>query len=175
MKEKFGLIVFIIICIVVLLLAKNLSSSKVETEINNEVEVNTVLEDENITTTVISSYDQNNAGAFYLEEMEQTNEEVLEVTDANFEKEVLQSDKKVLVEFYADWCEPCKTLAPILEEIAEENQDLEVVRVDVDTSENIATKYRATSIPLLVVIENGKEIDRAVGALPKKEILELVK
>lgn len=175
MKEKFGLIIFIIIFIVVVLLAKNLSSSKVETEINNEVEENTVLEDENITTTVISSYDQNNAGAFYLDEIEQATGEVLEVTDASFETEVLESDKKVLVEFYADWCEPCKTLAPILEEIAAENLDLKVVKVDIDINENTATKYRATSIPLLVVIENGKEIDRAVGALPKKEILELVK
>ena len=100
---------------------------------------------------------------------------VIEVNENNFEKEVLKSDKKVLIDFYADWCGPCKTLSPIVEEFAKENPDIKVVKVDVDANENLSYKYNANYIPLLVVIENGKEVNRNVGVIPKKEILELVK
>ena len=100
---------------------------------------------------------------------------VIEVTDETFQKEVLESDKKILVEFYADWCGPCKKLSPILEEIAKENVDLKVVKVNVDDNTDLAAKYGTNYIPLLVVIEDGIEVNKGVGALSKEDILELVK
>lgn len=106
---------------------------------------------------------------------DEKNTVVIEVTEETFEEEVLKSDKKVLIDFYADWCGPCKTLSPIVEEVAEENPDIKVVKIDVDASENLAYKYKAYSIPTLVVIENGEEVNRSVGAIPKEEVLELVK
>lgn len=98
-----------------------------------------------------------------------------EVTESTFESEVLKSDKTVLVDFYADWCNPCKILSPILEEVARENQDIKLVKVNVDTNENLAYEYRAYSIPTLVVIKNGVEVTRGVGAMPKEDVLELIK
>ena len=100
---------------------------------------------------------------------------IIEVTSKTFEEEVLKSDKKVLVDFYADWCDPCHMLHPIIEEIAEENPDIKVVQVNVDNAEDLAIKYRAMSIPLLVVIENGKEVDRSVGVVEKEYILDMLK
>ena len=195
MKEKIKLIVLIILFVSLLLVVNNLLSDTKPTPIANEIEsntntntninlntnteinTNTALETEdNTTTSVISSYDSNNSDGFYVDMAEAENAgKVLEVTEENFSKEVLLSRKKVLVEFYADWCSPCKTLSPILEEIAKENLDLKVVKVNVDESSYIASHYGANYIPLLVVIENGNEVDRAVGALPKKDILELIK
>ena len=177
MKEKIKLIVLIILFVSLLLAVNNLLNNTEQTQVANEIETNTAIEvEENITTTVISSYNENKAAGFYTDIVEEEKTgEVFEVTEENFTKEVLKSSKKVLVEFYADWCSPCKTLSPILEEIAKENLDLKVVKVNVDESSYIASQYGANYIPLLVVIEDGKEINSAVGALPKKEILELIK
>ncbi len=100
---------------------------------------------------------------------------VLEFTSSDFEKEVLQSEKPVLVDFYADWCGPCKMLAPIVDEIAEENQDIKVCRINIDENQDLAVEYGIMSIPTLVVIKNGKEVSRTVGVVGKKEILELVR
>jgi len=99
----------------------------------------------------------------------------LKVTEANFEKEVLNSEKTVLIDFYADWCGPCKRLAPIVEDVAKENPNLKVVKIDVDNNPSLAYKYNATSIPTLVVIKNGEEVNRAVGLVSKETILDLVK
>ena len=100
---------------------------------------------------------------------------VLEFTSSDFEKEVLQSEKPVLVDFYADWCGPCKMLAPIVDQIAEENQDIKVCRINIDENQDLAVEYGIMSIPTLVVIKNGKEVSRTVGVVGKKEILELVR
>ena len=81
----------------------------------------------------------------------------------------------VLVDFYADWCGPCKRLAPIVEDVAKENPNLKVVKIDVDNNPSLAYKYNATSIPTLVVIKNGEEVNRAVGLVSKETILDLVK
>ena len=80
----------------------------------------------------------------------------------------------VLVDFYADWCGPCKMLAPIVDEIAQENDDIKVVKVNVDENPNIALDYKVMSIPTLVVIKGGKEVSRSVGVVDKKEILEML-
>ena len=112
------------------------------------------------------------------EQVEYQNEEnktnILNVTSENFESEVLQSDKTVLIDFYADWCGPCKILSPIVEEVAKENADVKVVKINVDSEQEIAIKYRIMSIPTLVVIKEGKEINRAIGIIEKSEILTLL-
>ena len=100
---------------------------------------------------------------------------VIPVTSANFEQEVLNSDKIVLVDFYADWCGPCKILSPRVAEIANENKDLKVVKINVDQNEDLARKYNISSMPTLLVIENGKELNRAVGALSKSTVLKFVR
>lgn len=100
---------------------------------------------------------------------------LMQVTSENFETEVLKSDKTVVVEFYANWCEPCKEYEPILEALATENTDIKVVKVNVDTSNDIATKYKIISIPTTVVIKNGEEVNRVVGMMKKEHILEMTK
>ena len=96
------------------------------------------------------------------------------ITNDNFKTEVLQSEMSVLVDFYADWCGPCKMLAQIVDEIAQENDDIKVVKVNVDENPNIALDYKVMSIPTLVVIKGGKEVSRSVGVVDKKEILEML-
>ncbi len=98
----------------------------------------------------------------------------MEVTSANFEEEVLKSEKPVLIDFYATWCGPCKILSPMVEEAAQENEDVKFVKIDIDKTEDIAIKYQVMSIPTLVLIQNGEEKDRRVGILDKDQILDLV-
>ena len=109
------------------------------------------------------------------EEREENKVEVLKVTSESFEKEVLQSEKTVLVDFYADWCGPCKMLAPIIQEIANENENIKVVKVNIDEAQDLAEKYDVMSIPTTVVIKNGQEVDRTVGYVGKETILNMVK
>ncbi len=101
--------------------------------------------------------------------------EVIKVTSANFDEEVLNSDKTVLIDFYTDWCGPCKMLSPVLESVVEENQDLKVVKIDVDIEQDLAIKYQVMSIPTIVVIKNGQEVNRSVGVVNKSQIVEMVK
>lgn len=103
------------------------------------------------------------------------NMNIIKVSDENFEQEVLNSNIPVLVDFYADWCGPCKMLSPIVDEVAKENEDIKVVKVNVDESQNTAIKYQVMSIPTLVVIKNGNEVNRSVGLIDKQEVLNLVK
>ncbi len=100
---------------------------------------------------------------------------VQEIVSSEFENEVLNSDKKVLVDFYATWCGPCKIISPIIEEVAKENPEVKFVKVDIDANQELAEKYEVVYIPTLVVIENGKEITKSVGAISKEEILNLIK
>ena len=101
--------------------------------------------------------------------------EILKVTSENFESEVLQSDKPVLIDFYADWCGPCKMLSPIVDEVAEENTDIKVVKINVDNAQDLAMKYQVMSIPTLVVIKDGKEVNRSVGLIDKADVISLIK
>ena len=100
--------------------------------------------------------------------------EILEVTKENFEEEVINSEKTVLIDFYADWCDPCKRLEPTIQKIANENENLKVVRVNVDQEEELAIEYEALSIPTLVVIKEGSETARGVGVMRKSEIVNLL-
>ena len=99
----------------------------------------------------------------------------LKITAANFENEVLRPDKPVLLDFYADWCGPCKMLAPVLHEIAEENADtLKVGKINVDEQMELAMRFQVSSIPMLVVFKNGKAVAKSVGYRPKAEIAAMV-
>ena len=106
---------------------------------------------------------------------EESGMEIMKVTSANFQDEVLNSDKTVLIDFYADWCGPCKMFSPIVESVAAENEDIKVVKIDVDNAQDIAIKYQVMSIPTTVVIKDGKEVNRAVGMMSKSDLLEMVK
>ena len=106
---------------------------------------------------------------------EENTMEILNVTSANFEKEVLNSEKTVIIDFYADWCGPCKMFSPIIESVANENEDVKVVKINVDNAQDLAIKYQVMSIPTTVIIQNGKEVDRAVGIISKSDLLEMVK
>ena len=99
---------------------------------------------------------------------------VVNVNKENFETEVLKCDKKVLVDFNASWCGPCRMLKPIVEEISEENKDLKVVSIDVDSESELAEKYGVFSIPCLVVFDNGEEVKRNVGLISKDEIESII-
>lgn len=109
------------------------------------------------------------------ENEEEDSMNVLKVTDDTFEQEVLKSNIPVLIDFYADWCGPCKMLSPIVDEVAAENDDIKVVKVNVDEAQNTAIKYQVMSIPTLVVIKNGNEVNRSVGVIDKDEIINMVK
>lgn len=101
--------------------------------------------------------------------------EILKIDSENFEEEVIKSEKTVLIDFFADWCGPCKMLSPIIEKFAKENNETKVVKINVDDSPDLAVKYGVMSIPTLVVIKNGEEVNRSVGLIDKSEILDLVK
>ncbi|SER75320.1 thioredoxin [Lachnobacterium bovis] len=96
------------------------------------------------------------------------------IKKSNFEEEVINSDSPVLVDFWADWCGPCKMLSPVLSEIAEENDTFKIGKVNVDSDHVLAQKYVITNIPCLVLFKDGKEVDRLVGFHSKEEIIEFV-
>lgn len=98
----------------------------------------------------------------------------INVTVNNFEEEVLNSDKPVLIDFWASWCGPCRMIAPIVEEIAEERSDIKVAKINVDDEPALANKFGVMSIPTLVVMKDGEVVNQAVGVRPKPQILSLL-
>ncbi len=99
---------------------------------------------------------------------------VIEVNKDNFEKEVINSDKKVLADFNADWCGPCRMLKPIIEEFAETNDEIKVVSINIDDEDELSEKYNVSSIPCLVVFDKGKEVKRNVGLISRDDIDDLI-
>ena len=100
---------------------------------------------------------------------------VIKITKDNYRQEVLQSDKPVLVDFWASWCGPCRMVSPIVDEIAQERPDVKVVKVNVDQEQELALQFGVMSIPTLVVMKDGKVVNQAVGVRPKEQILDLLK
>ena len=98
----------------------------------------------------------------------------LHINKDNFHKEVLNSDKPVLLDFFASWCGPCRMVAPILDEIAEEREDIKVCKVDIDEQPQLASRYRIMSVPTLMVLKNGQVMEQSIGAKPKHQILAMV-
>ena len=99
---------------------------------------------------------------------------VISITKENFEQEVLRSEKPVLLDFYADWCGPCRMVAPAVHEIAEENAHIKVGKINVDEQPELAVRFQVSSIPLLVVMQEGKVVNQALGARSKDAILKLI-
>lgn len=98
----------------------------------------------------------------------------IKITNENFEAEVLNCDKTVLLDFWASWCGPCKMVSPIIDQIAEEHPEIKVGKVNVDEEQALAAEFKIMSIPSIFVVKGGKIVNQAVGAIPKSQILELL-
>lgn len=100
---------------------------------------------------------------------------VVNITVENFEAEVVNSDKPVLVDFWASWCGPCQMLSPLVDQVAEEVKSVKVGKVNVDEQPDLAVKFGVMSIPMLILFENGEAVKKSVGAIPKSQILDFIK
>ena len=152
MKKKLLWILVLVLLIIILIIASIYINTKSQEYVN-----------ESVTENMINK----------AEDKEELN--VLEVNDKNFEREVLKSDIPVLVDFYANWCGPCKIFSPIVAEVAKEREDVKVVKVNVDEAQETSLKYQIMSIPTLIFIKEGKEANRSVGIINKSELLNFIK
>jgi thioredoxin 1 len=96
--------------------------------------------------------------------------QIIDVTDTNFDAEVLESETPVIVDFWAPWCGPCRVVAPILEQMNAEREDIRVVKLNVDENQNTAMRYEILSIPTLILFKNGQASKKVIGALPKARL-----
>mgnify|MGYP005770988067 FL=1 len=99
---------------------------------------------------------------------------VMNITKNNFQEEVINSEKPVLLDFWAEWCGPCRMMSPVVDEIAEERSDIKVGKINVDAQQELAAKFGIMSIPTLVVMKDGKIVNQSVGAGPKSRILAML-
>lgn len=174
MAKKILVIIGIVIFIIFLIFANFLLKKESEKALKQESETSQK-ETKNVSQQESEKNLSQNSGELIKNKEEENNMEILKVTGENFESEVLKNEKPVLIDFYADWCGPCKMLSPIVDEVAQENTDIKVVKVNVDDAQDLAMKYQIMSIPTLVVIKDGKEFRRTVGLVSKSEIEALIK
>ena len=99
---------------------------------------------------------------------------IIHINKDNFHEEVIGSDKPVLLDFWAPWCGPCRLMSPILDQLAEENEDIKVAKVNVDEEPELAGQFRVYSIPTLTVMKNGELVHQSAGAKPKNQILSMI-
>lgn len=150
--------------------SNNYKTNTVVATDNNMIVENALVESNHVNNNL----NNNNAGSNTVENNNNDDAGIIEVTEKDFDNEVLNSDKPVLIDFYADWCEPCKILYPIIEEIAEENENIKVVRINVDNEFDLSMQYQVMSIPTMVVIKNGEEVNRIIGVNTKENILSIL-
>jgi len=100
---------------------------------------------------------------------------ILHITKENFEQEVLKAEKPVLVDFFATWCGPCKMIGPVVEQIASENDDISVVKIDIDEEPELASKYQVTGVPTIMLFKGGEVKDISVGVVPKSKLESMFK
>ena len=98
----------------------------------------------------------------------------LNITKENFQKEIIESEKPVLLDFFATWCGRCQMLSPVIDEIAAERSDIKVAKINVGEQRDLARQYKVMSVPTLMVIRNGEVVNRSLGAMPKHEVLSLL-
>lgn len=153
MKEKIKIIVLIVVLVICIFGIKYILDTETEKMINND-------------TFSEEYYDES-------EDLKVSS--VITVTEDTFDEEVLNSDKKVVVDFYADWCGPCKQMEPIFEKVASETKDVKFVRLNVDYAQELSLKYGAYSIPFLVVFENGEVVETNTGLINESTLKELIK
>ena len=165
MKKKIIWVIVLLLFVIAIVVASIYINKKGQEYIQDSQTGNMLNADDSAGTTEENTINEN-------EEAEHIT--VIEVTDETFEEEVLNSDKPVLIDFYANWCVPCRVFSPIVEEVAQENSNIKVVKVNVDESQEITTKYQVMSMPTLVVIENGTEVTRSIGIISKSEILDMI-
>lgn len=99
---------------------------------------------------------------------------ILHISKNNFQQEVMESDRVVLLDFWADWCGPCRMIAPTLDEIAEEHPEVKVCKINVDQEPELAVQFQVSSIPSLFVLKDGKVVSRSIGVKPKQQILGML-
>lgn len=99
---------------------------------------------------------------------------VINITSESFENEVMLCDKTVLVDFFANWCAPCRAMSTVVDEIAEEHPEIKVCKVNVDEQPQLATRFSVESIPTMIIFKNGKAVKSSVGSMPKRALLEAV-
>lgn len=171
MKDKIQIIVLAVFFIIILIGIKEFLNYEENLNTQNNLSENIAVNNEIINNSNYENEEKNQI----IEEDNNMEDVVLEVTEESFEKEVLKESKLVLIDFYADWCGPCQVLSPRVENVAKLNPDVKFVKINLDNAENLAIEYGVMSIPTLVVIKDGKEVKRSVGLISQSEIEKLIK